>query len=111
MLPFSHEFLKKSSFILILLSLLMGIGLYHLKHRVSNTARELHETRIRILDLQESLHTLKAEWGFLTSPKRLAKLSNQHLKLQPVKAIQIASLDTINQRATKGIMVAYRRVP
>lgn len=107
----SHESLKKSSFILMLMSLVMGIGLYHLKHRVSNTARELRENQLRILDLQESLHTLKAEWGFLTSPKRLAKLSNQHLKLQPVRAIQIASLDTMNQRANQGIMVAYRRVP
>jgi hypothetical protein len=108
---FSHEFLKKSSVVLISLSLVMGIGLYHLKHRVSNTERELREIRVRILDTQESLHTLKAEWGFLTSPKRLAKLSTQHLNLKPVRAIQIASLDTFNQRTSKGIMVAYRRTP
>lgn len=108
---FSHDFLKKSSFILISFSLFMGIGVYHLKYRVSNTARELQDVRLRIVDTQESLHTLKAEWGFLTSPKRLAKLSNQHLKLQPVRAIQIASLDTMNARTNQGIMVAYRRTP
>ncbi|MFN7662521.1 MAG: hypothetical protein ACK5PQ_02220 [Alphaproteobacteria bacterium] len=105
----SHDFLRKSSFILVSLSLLMGVGLYHLKHCVSNTAYELTQTKIRILETQESLHTLKAEWGFLTSPKRLAKLSSQHLQLKPVKAVQIASLNTFNQRATQGIMVAYRR--
>ena len=108
----SHDFLRKSSFILISLSLLMGICLYHLKHRVSNTERELRDVRLRILNTQESLHTLKAEWGFLTSPKRLAKLSDQHLQLKPVRAIQIASLEqTINKRSNEGIMVAYRRTP
>ena len=107
----SHEFLRKSSFILVSLSLLMGVGLYHLKYRVSNTARELQEVRIRILDTKESLHTLKAEWGFLTSPKRLAKLSGQHLQLKPVRALQIASLQTFHQRSNKGLMVAYRRTP
>jgi cell division protein FtsL len=107
----SHDILRKSSFALIVLSLLMGVGVYHLKHRVSNTASELRNVNTKILDTKESLHILKAEWGFLNSPKRLARLSNRHLKLKPVRAIQIASLQTINRRMNQGIMVAYRRSP
>lgn len=96
---------------MIFLSLLMGIGLYHLKHCVSNTAHDLQEVRLRILNTKESLHTMRAEWGFLTSPKRLANLSQKHLKLHPMRAVQIASLETFHQRSNKGIMVAYKRAP
>ena len=101
------EIIKKGSIFFILLSLLMGVGVYQLKNRVSETAHELHHVKSKIQTTKESLHVLRAEWGFLKSPKRLARLNQKYLHLEPVRAIQIASLQTLNHRMKHGIMVAY----
>ena len=106
---FSQELLRKSSFFLILLSLLLGVGVYHLKNRVSETALELSHIKNKINMTEESLHTLRAEWNFLKSPKRLARLNQKHLRLEPLRAVQIASLNTFAQQKQNGIMVAYRK--
>ena len=106
---FSQEFLRKSSFLLILLSLLMGVGVYQLKNKVSETAIELNHIKNKINITEESLHVLRAEWNFLKSPKRLARLNQKHLHLQPLRAVQIASLQTFARQAQNGIMVAYHK--
>lgn len=106
---FSQEILKKSSFFLILISLLMGVGVYHLKNRVSETAIELNHVKNKISTTRESLHVLRAEWNFLKSPKRLARLNQKHLRLQPLRAVQIASLQTFARQSKNGIMVAYNK--
>lgn len=104
-----HELIRKTSVFLILLSLLMGVGVYQLKNRVSETAQELHHVKGKIHSTQESLHTLRAEWGFLKSPKRLALLNQKYLQLKPYKAIQVASLHTMGHKARHKIMVAYHK--
>lgn len=105
----SHELIRKTSVFLILLSLLLGVGVYHLKNRVSETAQELHHVKRKIENTQESLHTLRAEWGFLKNPKRLALLNQKYLQLKPYKAIQVASLRTMEHKARHKIMVAYHK--
>ncbi|UNM05870.1 MAG: hypothetical protein H6925_05055 [Holosporaceae bacterium] len=83
--------------------------MYHLKNRVSETALELNHVKNKINITEESLHILRAEWNFLKSPKRLARLNQKHLHLKPLRAVQIASLNTFKQQNMNGIMVAYNK--
>jgi hypothetical protein len=85
-----------------MISFLLGISLYHLKHKVSTIEKDLRHTRNRILETRESLHILRAEWGFLNNPHRLQKLNEQHLHLKPVNAKQISSLEGMNDERMQG---------
>ncbi len=98
----NYLLLRRSSLFALMISFLLGIGLYHLKHKVANIEKDLRYTRSRILEVKESLHILRAEWGFLNSPQRLQKLNEKYLHLKPVNAKQISSLDGISADRMQG---------
>ena len=98
----NYPLLRRSSLFALMVSFLLGIGLYHLKHKVATVEKDLRYTRSRILEIKESLHILRAEWGFLNNPHRLQKLNEQYLHLKPVNAKQISSLDGMNDDRMQG---------
>ena len=51
-----------------------------------------------ILDRQEELHVLKAEWALLSRPERIQRLSERHLDLEPMKATRIGTRDELPAR-------------
>ncbi len=98
----NYPLLRRSSLFALIASFFLGIGLYHLKHKVATVERDLRHTRTRIMEINESLHILRAEWGFLNNPHRLQKLNEQYLHLKPVNAKQISSLEGMNDERMKG---------
>lgn len=79
----------------ILASCGMAFAVYQTKNQVVNVEKELNQINSRIITANESIHTLKAEWGYLNTPNRLAKLNNKFLKLRPTSVKQIASVRNI----------------
>jgi hypothetical protein len=73
----------------------MALAVYQTKNKVINVERELNQINNQIITANETIHTLKAEWGYLNTPNRLDKLNDKFLKLRPTAIKQIASTRNI----------------
>ena len=73
--------------------LLVGFFLYQVKYKVQALEEELRTTNNQILENQDALHVLQAEWQYLNNPERLESLNKKHLKLQPLQAEQLFTID------------------
>ncbi|MEI8320872.1 MAG: hypothetical protein WCG05_02525 [Alphaproteobacteria bacterium] len=102
----NHMLLRRMSALSLMGSLLLGICLYYVKHQVTNLEKEIRITHRKSQSAQDSIHVLKAEWGFLNSPKRLQELNEQHIHLKPAKTYQIASLESLNSEKAPRLMMA-----
>src|SRR3546814_4917483 len=60
--------------------------LFQIKQEVRVLEEEVAVTRREILDDQEAVHVLEAEWSYLNSPARIAALAERHLGLAPIPA-------------------------
>lgn len=69
--------------------------LFIIKHKVYDLRKELKAVNNQILKEKENIHVLKAEYTYLSSPKRIRKLSNTHLDLQTVKPEQIIDRNSV----------------
>ncbi len=76
----------------------VGAGLYQLKHEVMVLEKDLARVNRAILDDQESIHVLKAEWTYLNEPRRLEALSRQYLKIAPLSAAQVVTIEDLPTR-------------
>lgn len=63
--------------------------LFKINHHVIVLQRDLKETNKAIINEKENLHVLRAEWSFLTRPKRISQLATERLQLQTVQPAQI----------------------
>jgi hypothetical protein len=85
---------------LLLAGLVAGAGLftYQVKHRVSVLDRELAQSGRAVLEEQDRMHVLDAEWSLLNEPDRLRRLAGQYLQLQPMQPRQFAELSDAVRR-------------
>jgi cell division protein FtsL len=79
----------------VLLVVAMSIGLYNLKYKVEAQERERARLTEDILNEQDAIRILRAEWSYLTRPERLQSLAERHLDLVPLKASQIATFEDL----------------
>src|SRR5207342_1992448 len=49
----------------------VGIGVYQLKHRVQALEDELFRLNRAIVQEQDAIHVLRAEWAYINQPQRL----------------------------------------
>ncbi|MCE2509964.1 MAG: cell division protein FtsL [Alphaproteobacteria bacterium] len=77
------------TFLWLLLVAVVCFGLFLAKYKVQSLETELAALNQVILDRQEELHVLKAEWAHLSRPERIQRLSERFLHLQPVTAKRI----------------------
>lgn len=63
--------------------------LFQIKQEVRVLEEEVAVTRREILNDQEAVHVLEAEWSYLNSPARIAALAERHLGLAPIPAERI----------------------
>tara|TARA_R110002050_G_scaffold412_1_gene2770 strand:+ start:15461 stop:15829 length:369 start_codon:yes stop_codon:yes gene_type:complete len=91
----NNALIRNLSLLGILASCGMAFAVYQTKNQVVNVEKELNQINSRIITANESIHTLKAEWGYLNTPNRLEKLNNKFLKLRPTSVKQIASVRNI----------------
>lgn len=84
-------------FSVIGLLLIMSLMVYTTSDRVATMDKNLRKINTQIEAERQSLHVLKAEWTYLTSPTRIDGLAKKHLALQPtvpkrvVEAMTLAS--------------------
>ena len=79
-----------------------GIGLFLLKYQVQAQELHLREVRKDIGEAEQSIHVLKAEWSYLNEPLRLREQAERHLGMHPMKASQIALIDSLPMAGEHG---------
>jgi len=72
-----------------------GVGLFEIKFQVQALEEELTGLRRKIVQHQDAIHVLHAEWSYLNAPGRLAELSRRHLELAPIAPVQLGRLDDL----------------
>ncbi|HIJ38210.1 MAG TPA: hypothetical protein HPP80_04860 [Rhodospirillaceae bacterium] len=80
----------------------IATGLFLLKYEVQSEESRLRGLRKDILQAEQSIHVLKAEWSYLNDPLRLKDQAEHHLGMHPLKPSQIASIDQLPMAPTPG---------
>ena len=82
----------------LVLTAAVSYGLYELKYEVQELERSYNDLSRQLLNEQDAVHILKAEWSYLSRPDRIQKLADRFLPLQPTKPTQIAHLQDLPLR-------------
>jgi cell division protein FtsL len=77
---------------------IVALFLFHVKYEVQHLEEELQMTHRQIIEEQEAIHILAAEWSYLNRPERIGNLAKEHLGLQPPETRQLASLAVLPER-------------
>ena len=91
--------IRMAALVWLIAIVVAALGLFHVKYEVQRLEEELGLEHQSILERQEAIHILKAEWSFLNQPARLSDLAKRHLGLAPLVATQVVRLDDLPQRA------------
>lgn len=81
------------------LAVLAGGALPIIKHKVRNLEERLSQIDRAILDNQQAVHVLRAEWAYLNQPARLEDLGRRLLGLEPRAADRIIAIGAITGAA------------
>ncbi|GAB4181334.1 MAG: hypothetical protein OHK0024_20230 [Thalassobaculales bacterium] len=74
----------------LVLAAVTGGAVFHVKFQVAEREGELKRLNREIVQHQEAIHVLQAEWSYLNRPERLADLIRRHLEMQPAREAQMA---------------------
>jgi len=88
----------KSALFWLGLAAAAGGVLFQTSYEVQELEDKLGSLNRQIMDEQEAIQILKAEWSYLNDPTRLETLASQHLQLQPTEARQFVALDVVPMR-------------
>lgn len=74
------------------------LALYAVERQVQELEGELAGLNRSIIEDEQALHVLKAEWSLLNNPGRLRDLSTRLLGMEPVQPSQMSSLSDLPMR-------------
>lgn len=82
----------------IALTAVLSVSLYRLAEVVRGLDAERAAVQRQLVDAQENIRVLEAEWAYVTRPEVLQERSTRHLTLSPVQARQIARFADLPRR-------------
>ena len=94
--------MRHATVITLFIAALMGVALYYLKYRVTELENELARLNREIVDDQQAVHVLRAEWSYLNETSRLRAIAEQHLGMVPISPEQFATPEEIPSRDLAG---------
>ena len=74
------------------------LGVFHVKQQVKTVERELARVEKQILQHQEAIHVLDAEWAYRTRPTRISRLAQDYLGLGPLPSEAIVGIGQLPWR-------------
>lgn len=81
--------IKKSSLFLIFLICAIGSWLFYVKYGVMQIEDRIAQTKRAIINERRNRHILRAEWKGLTTPERIQRLAEKHLKVVQINPEQL----------------------
>jgi hypothetical protein len=76
----------------------VGVGVYQLKHRVAALEDDLFRLNRQIVQEQDAIHVLRAEWAYINQPQRLEALAQRHLSMQAMTPAQMGQVADLPRR-------------
>jgi len=95
----------------LVLASCIGWAVYQMKYEVQQLEGRLAKVNREILQDQESIQVLKAEWSYLNQPARLAELATRFLQLEPVAPKQMVSLAELPRRIPGAAPTLVAKAP
>lgn len=89
--------IRRTTSIWLLLSLAAAVWMFVVKHQVQSLEDELQHLQRAIVEEQETIHVLSAEWSYLNSPARLDGLGRRLMGLSDMAADQQTDLRGLRQ--------------
>lgn len=92
----------------------LSFGLYVLEHEVQGLEQRLADVNQELLENQNTVRVLNAEWSYLNRPDRLQQLAARHgrrLSLMPMSPSQIGTVGDLPWREVAGEMVRRAAMP
>lgn len=87
---------RLSSLMALFLALVSGAALFWVSQQVQQVEREQRQLQNQVMQEEEALRVLRAEWDYLNNPERLEALANKYLNMAPVSAdTLVQSISTI----------------
>jgi hypothetical protein len=86
--------LKKSIFLWVFMISLAGVSMFLIKHEVQVLDAELKQFHRDILNHQETILVLRAEWSYLNQPSRIESLVRKYVAFRPTETKQIFNINT-----------------
>ncbi len=87
--------MRAATILWAILAAAAGTSLFMLKYEVQSQEQRLSGLRKDIVETQENIHVLKAEWSYLNDPSRLREQAEHHLGLHPLKPSQIVTIASL----------------
>ena len=91
--------IRTLNFAFIAITGFVCLGLYRIAEEARVAAVDLRETRAAIVQEQDALAVLGAEWARVTQPARISALSQKHLDLSALPVMEFSSLTQLPQKA------------
>jgi hypothetical protein len=85
--------LKKSIIFWIFIVSLTGVSMFLIKYEVQALDAELSQYHRDILNHQEAILVLRAEWSYLNQPSRIESLVRKHVDFRPTETRQIFNIN------------------
>jgi hypothetical protein len=87
--------IRRSLTLWLLMATLAGIGLFLVKGEAQHREEKLRALHREILDTQEAIRVLKAEWSYLNQPERIEELARKYLDLVPLDRVHMRTIDDL----------------
>ena len=95
--------ISRATSVWLALALGVGFGLFQLKYQVQGLEDKLARLNRQILESEEAIHVLNAEWSYLNRPERIEGLARKYLALQPTAGKQFGSFDDLPHRGSPDL--------
>lgn len=79
-----------------------ALAVFYVSQTVERLERELALQQRAILEHQEAIHVLEAEWSYLNRPERISLLAERFLALAPLSADHVVGINDLPQRLEPG---------
>jgi len=90
--------MRRSTILWFLIATCVGVALFLLKYEVQNREERLAKLHREILENQEAIHVLEAEWSYLNRPQHLESMVRRHLELVPLGERRVGSIELLPMR-------------
>ena len=91
--------IRTLNFAFIAITGFVCLGLYRIAEEARVAQVDLRETHSAIVQEQDALAVLGAEWARVTQPARISALSRKHLDLSDLPVMEFSSLTQLPQKA------------
>lgn len=88
-----------------------ALAVFYVSQTVEVLERELALQQRSIVQHQEAIHVLEAEWSYLNRPDRISVLAERFLALAPLSADHVVSIKDLPQRPEPGDYVEVPGLP